>query len=94
MKQLDLTTWYATVNCSEAMLELYCDCQLCPIAAIGNLVLSNFELLFYLRKPGFAIFRLHISEHTCLRVSKSVSAGDELAEAVGAEVVGDTGCFV
>ena len=79
---------------SITMSDLFGDRNKCPTTGLGEAVLFCADLLADFQTPCFAVVGLDVRKHSGVGVREGVAAGDELAEAVGAEVVGDEGCFV
>lgn len=77
-----------------AIRNLFGDCNLRPVAGFGETMILQIDLFGDLSTPSATVFGLDVAEHPRLRIGGCIVAGDELAETVGAEVVGDSGCFV
>ena len=77
-----------------AIGDLLGDHNLRPVARLGETMSLCGDLFGDLYAPNIAVVGLDVGEHASVGIICGVAARDELAEAFGAEVVGDASSFV
>lgn len=79
---------HSAVNRPETIDKLGGDGHLRPVTIFGKVVLVSCELFTDFRTPCCAVVGLDVGKHAGLRIAGGVRTADELAQTVGAEVVG------